>query len=359
MAGALVPATDVDEWRHLSRADLRVTEFGAQRAARMEPTARRRIHRTGYVAGEDDPLAPELRIGHRDGRHQGGRVGVLLALEQVVPLAELGDAAQVHHRDAIADVLDDAHVVGDEHVGQPELTLERLEQVEHLRLDRHVEGRHRLVAHDQVGFEDECPGDADALALPTAELVRIAPRVVGLQPDHVHHPRDLGASLGRRSDAVDAQPLADAVADRRARVEAGVRVLEDDLHPPAIRLERRALQRHEVDPIEPDRTGGRIDQPQQQAPDGRLAAARLADEAEGLAAPDVERHAVDGLHLADRALQDAAPDREVLDEVVDLDERRAPFGHASPSTDPAPVAAAAPTGMSVGASGITLPAASW
>ena len=63
-------------------------------------------------------------------------------------------------------MLDDAHVVGDEQVGQAELALELLEQVEDLRLDRHVERGDRLVADDEVRLEDERPGDADALALP-------------------------------------------------------------------------------------------------------------------------------------------------------------------------------------------------
>ena len=66
--------------------------------------------------------------------------------------------AQVHHRDPVADVLDDAHVVGDEQVGQAELALELLEQVEHLRLDRHVERRDRLVAHDRGRARGRAPG---------------------------------------------------------------------------------------------------------------------------------------------------------------------------------------------------------
>ena len=114
---------------------------------------------------------------------------------------------------------------------------------------------------------------------------------------------------------MDAQPLADAVADRRARVERRVRVLEDDLHPPPVGLQRGALERGDVRAVEDDRAGRRVDEPQQQPADGRLAAARLADEAERLAAPDLEAHAVDGLDLADRPLQDAARDREVLDQV--------------------------------------------
>ena len=140
-------------------------------------------------------------------------------------------------------MLDDAHVVGDEQVGQAELALERLQLVEHLGLDRDVEGRDRLVADDQVGLEDQRPGDPDPLPLAARELVRVAPGVVRGEADEVHDPLDLGAALRRRPDAVDPEALADAVADRRPRIERRVRVLEDDLHPLPVRLERLALQR--------------------------------------------------------------------------------------------------------------------
>ena len=127
--------------------------------------------------------------------------------------------------------------------------------------------------------------------------------------------------FGVAAEPVDAQALADAVADRRPRVEAGVGVLEDDLHPPAVGLEVGALERRELGAVELDRPGGRLDEPQDEPTDGRLAAARLADQAERLAAPDVEADAVDGLDRGDRPLHDPAPDREVLDEVPDPDER--------------------------------------
>ena len=106
---------------------------------------------------------------------------MLLLAEQLAPVGQLGDPAEVHDRDPVADVLDDAHVVGDEDVGQAELALELLEQVQDLRLDRHVERGHRLVADDEVRLEDERPGDADALPLAARELVRVAPRVVRLR----------------------------------------------------------------------------------------------------------------------------------------------------------------------------------
>ena len=89
-------------------------------------------------------------------------------------LGHLDDPAEVHHRDPVADVADDRQVVGDEQVGQPELALEPLEQVDDLGLDRHVEGADRLVGDDEVRVQGERPGDADPLALAARELVRVA-----------------------------------------------------------------------------------------------------------------------------------------------------------------------------------------
>ena len=112
--------------------------------------------------------ARSVRVGDRDRRHERLRVRVARVAEELLAVGQLDDAAQVHHRDAIADVLDHAHVVGDEEVGQPELALEVLEQVEDLGLDRDVERGHRLVADDEVRLEDQRAGDADALALAAA-----------------------------------------------------------------------------------------------------------------------------------------------------------------------------------------------
>ena len=73
----------------------------------------------------------------------------------------------------------------DEHVGQVELVLQVLEQVDDLRLDRDVQRRHRLVGHDQLGPQRERAGDADALALAAGELVRVAVVVLRVQPDQL------------------------------------------------------------------------------------------------------------------------------------------------------------------------------
>ena len=122
------------------------------RAARMEPTTRGRIDRRRDVAAKDDPLAAvgQVGIGYGHGREQRRRVRVTWPLVQLVGGGDLDDLAEVHHRDPVAHVRDDGQVVGDEDVGERELALQVGQQVDDLRLDRDVQGRHRLVADDQL-----------------------------------------------------------------------------------------------------------------------------------------------------------------------------------------------------------------
>lgn len=53
---------------------------------------------------------------------------------QPVGVRVLDDLAQIHHRHSIRDVADHTEVVGDEQVGQAELVLQLLEQVDDLSL---------------------------------------------------------------------------------------------------------------------------------------------------------------------------------------------------------------------------------
>jgi hypothetical protein len=82
------------------------------------------------------------------------------------------DHAQVHHRHGVGDVLDHAQVVADEQVGDAEFALQVLQQVEDLRLHRHIQRRDRLVRDDQRRLQRERPRDAQALALAARKFVR-------------------------------------------------------------------------------------------------------------------------------------------------------------------------------------------
>ena len=130
-------------------------------------------------------------IGH--GTHQGGGVGVLRLAEDLVGRSKLDELADIHHRDAVGDVAHHRKVVGDEEEGQFQARLQLEQQVQHLRLDRDVERRDRLVGHDEARVGGERPGDADALALAAAEGVREAMHEFGPQ---AHQAKQLGHPVG-------------------------------------------------------------------------------------------------------------------------------------------------------------------
>ena len=149
-------------------------------------------------------------------------------------------------------------------------------------------------------------GDADALALAAREFVRVAVERLGAEPDLERQLGDPFRQFAAAGDAVIEQRLADDVADRQARVERGVGVLEDDLQlaPPAAASAGASGASMSL-AVDADLARGRVDQLQDRLARGRLAAAALADQPQRLARGDVEGDAVDRVDLTDGALQQA------------------------------------------------------
>ena len=136
-------------------------------------------------------------IGHRYRRQQRFGVRMLRMGEQRAARRELDDAAEIHHRDAVADVLDDREVVRDEEIRQAELRLQVHEQVDDLRLHRHVQRRDGLVADDHLGLDGEGARDPQALALSAGKLVRVLAHLIGPQADAREQPRHALGALCR------------------------------------------------------------------------------------------------------------------------------------------------------------------
>ncbi len=265
-------------------------------------------------------MAGTVGIRYRDGRQQGFGIGVEGVAVQRVPVAQLDDAAQIHHRHPIGDVLDHRQVVRHEQQRQLQLRLQFPEQVEYLCLYRDVQRRHRFVGDDEVGTEDQGPGDADPLPLTSGELMRVAAGMGGLQPYQLEHLPDPLATLLLVRHPVEAQSLRDRVANLSAGVKRSEGILEDDLRPPAKRLEGLPTQVGDVIAVEADHPAGGLQQPDQHPAQCRLATPRLADEPEGLSPHDVEVDSGDGVDRGHPALQRAPLHRELLDQVADFHE---------------------------------------
>ena len=88
-------------------------------------------------------------------------------VEDVLGAALFDDPARVHHGDPVAQLRDDAEIVRDEDDRQAARAPQIVEDCQHLRLNRNVERRGRLIGDDDVGIVCESHGDPNPLAHPT------------------------------------------------------------------------------------------------------------------------------------------------------------------------------------------------
>ena len=109
--------------------------------------------------------------------------------------------------------------------------LELAQEIDDLRLHRHVERRGRLIEDEEFRLEHDGPGDGDALALAAGEFVRIAVCGRGIEARPPSAPLTRAArSLGRASGFWMSKPFLDDLPDRKAGRQRAIRVLEHDLH---------------------------------------------------------------------------------------------------------------------------------
>ena len=293
---------------------LSTTAVDNQGAAGREDTPGRRRGRTRNLAHEryTGPTGLGHRIRYRNRRQQGLRVRVKRCLEQRLGRGELDDVSEIHHRDSVGDVLHHREVVGHEQVGDSELVLKIGEEVDRLRLDRHIERRDGLVADDQVGAEGERPGDVDSLALTAGEFVGVAGAVSSTEADPVEKLQHPVVDLLRCHLRVDPHRLADDAADGMAGIQRRIGVLEDHLHPRSEFAQLLFAEVREFDVAQPDLPGRRAMELEHSPSGGGFAAPALADQPKRFAREELEAHAIDRL---DRFV--ARPSRKILRHVHD------------------------------------------
>jgi hypothetical protein len=244
----------------------------------------------------------------------------------------LDKPAGVEHADAVAHLGDDVEVVADEQDGGAELLAQTVDEVEDLGLDRRVEARGRLVEDEQCGVLRQRHGDHHALLHAARELVGVAlhdaARIGDLDLGQHLPGAVLRLRVGRAGDRVRLSHLV-ADADRRVQRAAGVLIDHRDArgpHPADVLF----AHGQQVRARDGDRPGGHAPVARQVADDRerrrRLAAARLADEAVGLALGDLEGHAAQD-RPPDPA--DAVGDLEVLEIEGRRGGGRALHGHRS------------------------------
>ena len=221
------------------------------------------------------------------------QLGVEAAAGEQFPVgADVGDAAAVHHHDAVG-VADRRQAVGDDQGGAP-----RGEAVERLldqRLGAGVEGGGGLVQEQHRRVAEHGAGDGDALALAAGEVgaarageaVEAGGELVGELGDGGFAGRGLDLGVGG-VEAAEADVLADGLVE-----EGGVLADQREMG-----AERAEVEVARVGAADGDAARLRLDQAGQEVEDGALAGARGADEGGGLARLRGEAEAVEDRKLA-------------------------------------------------------------
>ena len=186
------------------------------RAARMECATARARGGVRRFTGKQGALPSSARV--RNGRQQRLRVGVRGLGVHRVGIAALDDQAEIHDGDLVRKKTHELEVVADEQHGQPELRLQIAQKVRHLRLDRHVERGHRLIADQYIGFGRQRPCKHGALPLPARQLLGIT---CGLVRSHTDGAQQLDRALSTflaSADPMHGQRLGNLHADGLAPV---------------------------------------------------------------------------------------------------------------------------------------------
>src|SRR5260370_30011421 len=142
----------------------------------MEAATRWWIQRAGHLARQLDALGTRRGVDCRNRGEQRARVRMAWIGIDFVTVRNFDDLAEIHNRNTLADVFDHAQVVRDEEIGQVQLLLQILEQVDYLRLDRNVERRDRLVQPPQTRAHPQPPPPPQSPSPPPPKTQRASGR---------------------------------------------------------------------------------------------------------------------------------------------------------------------------------------
>ena len=105
---------------------------------------------------------------------KGFCIGMAPFLIDRFPGAKLHNVSQIHYHDAVAEMLDNPQIMGNEHIRQVEFLFDVLHQVDDLSLNGHVQGADRFIADHKFRIQRNRPGNSHTLPLAAGKFMGIA-----------------------------------------------------------------------------------------------------------------------------------------------------------------------------------------
>ena len=259
---------------------LDTTHVRRKSTARIEPTTRWWISYAGDLTADRRCLAASSigRIGARHRIEQGLCIGMARRTEKRVTLSHLHHLAKIHHTYPVADMPYNGQVVCNEQISEPESVLEVHQEIDNLRLDRHIKSRNRLIANKQRRIKRQGAGYSDPLALTAGELVWITISHIRPQSDKAHQLINAAAIrtfVARK--AMYSQRFADQLRHTSTRVQGSERILINHLNTAPERTHLPLCEPCEIFSVEPDRSCRERCHTKHRLRSSRFSAARLAD----------------------------------------------------------------------------------
>lgn len=140
------------------------------------------------------------------------------------------DSARIEDGDRIGAVGNEREVVGDQDQREPVSLAQSGQQLHNGGGRAGVEGGGHLIADEHIRFGGQSTRNSDPLPLPTGQLVRIAPRVIGVELDL---PQQLGHPVRHITGiaaAMQPQRTAEGRADTATGIERTQRALRHELN---------------------------------------------------------------------------------------------------------------------------------
>ena len=137
-------------------------------AAGMETATARRIDWTRNITLQTSILIVQtMTTNMRDRIQQSLRIRVHRMVKKLTCFRKFYDLTQIHHGNAIGNILHNTQVMGDNHQRLVILFLQFDHQVDDLALNRNIQSRHWLITDDHLRIYAKGPRNANALALAT------------------------------------------------------------------------------------------------------------------------------------------------------------------------------------------------
>ncbi|MNZ76267.1 hypothetical protein D3C78_947680 [compost metagenome] len=197
----------------------------------------------------------------------------------------LDDLPGIHHRNPVADPADHVHLVGDQHNGQLQFTVDLSQQLQNRGRGLRIECTGGFVAEQDFRLGGQGAGNADALLLATGQLRRILFRVLG-QADTGQQFADADVDFLARQLAGQGQWQRDVVGHGLGRQQ--VEVLEN--HPDLLAETPQVVgvERGDIFTVNDDLAAAWGFQAVYQAQQGTFAGTGVADQSEYLAVFDTQ-----------------------------------------------------------------------